>query len=112
MAKSNKEKLFRIAFLNHGKVYELFCTGVCTSTLLGFLEVSGLVFGETDSLVIDPTEEKMRDEFDGVEILHLPMHSVLRVEQVKKKGQAVIRDRESGEKVTPFPVQPGGRTRL
>jgi hypothetical protein len=111
MAKQDKEKLFRIAFLNHGKVYELFCSGVCTSNLLGFVEVSGLEFGEKDSLVVDPTEEKMRDEFDGVEILHLPMHSVLRVEQVRKKGQAVIRDRESGEKVTPFPIQPGSRTR-
>ncbi len=112
MAKPDKEKLFRVAFLNHGKVYELFCTDVCTSALLGFVEVSGLVFGEKDSLVIDPTEEKMLDEFDGVEVLHLPLHSVLRVEQVKKKGQAVIRDRESGEKVTPFPIQPGSRTRL
>jgi hypothetical protein len=111
MAKQDKEKLFRIAFLNHGKVYELFCSGVCTSNLLGFVEVSGLEFGEKDSLVVDPAEEKMRDEFDGVEILHLPMHSVLRVEQVRKKGQAVIRDRESGEKVTPFPIQPGSRTR-
>lgn len=111
MAKANKEKLYRVAFLNHGKVYELFCSGVCSSGLLGFVEVSGLVFGEKDSLVIDPTEEKMRDEFDGVEILHLPMHSVLRVEQVRKKGQAVIRDRESGEKVTPFPIPPGSRIR-
>ena len=107
MSKSDKKKLFRIAFLNHGKVYELFCRGVCTSSLLGFLEVSGLEFADGDSLVVDPTEERMRDEFDGVEILHLPMHSVLRVEQVKKKGAAVIRDRESGEKVTPFPAQPG-----
>ena len=111
MAKPNKEKLFRVAFLNQGKVYELFCTGVCTSDLLGFVEVSGLMLEGKDSLVVDPTEEKMRDEFDGVEVLHLPMHSVLRVEQVKKKGQAIIRDRESGEKVTPFPVQPGGRSR-
>lgn len=112
MSKPDKEKLFRIAFLNHGKVYELFCTGVCSSGLFGFVEVSGLEFEDTDSLVVDPTEEKMRDEFDEVEILHLPMHSVLRVEQVKKKGPAVIRDRESGEKVTPFPIQPGGRNRL
>lgn len=111
MSKTDKEKLFRVSFLNHGKVYELYCTGVCTSGLLGFVEVSGLVFGEKDSMVVDPTEEKMRDEFDGVELLHLPMHSVLRVEQVRKKGQAVIRDRESGEKVTPFPIQPGSRNR-
>jgi hypothetical protein len=111
MAKPDKEKLYRIAFLNHGKVYELFCTGVNTSHLLGFVEVTGLEFEEKDSLVVDPTEEKMRDEFDGVEVLHLPIHSVLRVEQVRKKGQAVIRDRESGEKVMPFPTQPGSRTR-
>lgn len=111
MSKADQEKLFRVAFLNHGKVYELYCTGVCSSGLLGFIEVSGLVFGETDSMVVDPTEEKMRDEFDGVELLHLPMHSVLRVEQVRKKGQAIIRDRESGEKVTPFPIQPGSRSR-
>jgi len=112
MSKADKEKLYRIAFLNHGKVYELFCSGVCTSGLLGFIEVSGLEFEDKASLVVDPTEEKMRDEFEGVEILHLPMHSVLRVEQVKKKGPAIIRDRESGEKVTPFPVQPGSRNRL
>lgn len=111
MSKPDKEKLFRIAFLNHGKVYELFCTDVCTSGLLGFVEASGLQFGEKDSMVVDPTEERLRDEFDGVETLHLPLHSVLRVEEVRKKGQAVIRDRESGEKVTPFPVQPGGRPR-
>jgi hypothetical protein len=111
MSKTSKEKLFRIAFLNHGKVYELYCSEVCTSGLLGFVEVSGLEFGDKDSLVIDPTEEKVRDEFEGVEILHLPMHSVLRVEQVRQKGTAVIRDRESGEKVTPFPIQPGSRNR-
>jgi len=112
MTRPDKEKLFRVAFLNHGKVYELFCTGVCSSGLLGFIEVSGLQLEEKDSLVVDPTEEKMRDEFEGVEVLHLPMHSVLRVEQVKNKGPAVIRDRESGEKVTPFPAQPGSRNRL
>ena len=112
MSRPDNEKLFRIAFLNHGKVYELFCAGVCTSGLLGFVEVSGLQFSDQDSVVVDPTEEKMRDEFEGVEILHLPLHSVLRVEQVVKKGPSVIRDRESGEKVTPFPVQPGGRHRV
>lgn len=112
MSKPDNEKLFRIAFLNHGKVYEIFCSGVCTSGLLGFIEVSGLEFEDKDSLVVDPTEEKMRDEFEDVEILHLPMHSVLRVEQVRKKGPAIIRDRESGEKVTPFPIQPGSRNRL
>ena len=101
-----EKQLYRIAFHNNGKVYELYCHSVVSSNLWGFIEVSGLVFGEGEGLVVDPTEEKMRDEFDGVEVLHLPMHNVMRVEQVRHKGQAVIRDRESGEKVTPFPISP------
>ena len=111
MTNSSKNTFFRVAFLNNGKVYELFCTGVNTSHLLGFVEFTGLQFEKKDSLVVDPTEEKMRDEFEGVEVLHLPMHSVLRVEQVLKKGQAVIRDRKSGEKIMPFPISPGGRNK-
>jgi len=106
-----KKQLYRIAFHNQGKVYELFCRGVCSSSLWGFVEVTGLVFGERDAVVVDPTEERMRDEFEGVEVLHLPMHSVVRVEEVKEKGQPVIRDRESGEKVTPFPISPPGKSR-
>jgi hypothetical protein len=111
MPGAGTDRLYKISFLNHGKVYELFCTNVSTSDLLGFVEATDLVFDSKDSVVVDPTEEKVRDEFEGVEVLHLPMHSVLRVEQVAKKGQAVIRDRESGEKVTPFPIQPGSRNR-
>jgi hypothetical protein len=103
------KKLFRVAFLHHGKVYELYCTGVVSSNLWGFVEISGMVFDSADALVVDPTEEKLRDEFENVSVLHVPMHSVLRVEEVRKRGQAVIRDRESGEKVTPFPLSPPGR---
>ena len=42
--------------------------------------------------------------------LHLPIQSVLRVEEVEKRGQCLIRDRKSGEKVTPFPVSPPNRS--
>lgn len=101
-----KDILYRVAFHNHGKVYELYCTGVTTSGLWGFLEISGMVFDSAESLVVDPSEERIREEFEDVEVLHVPLHGVLRVEQVRRKGQALIRDRESGEKVTPFPMTP------
>jgi len=103
------KKLFRVAFLHHGKVYELYCSAVTSSSLWGFVEISGMVFDDADKRVVDPTEEKLRAEFEDVNVLHVPMHSVLRVEEVRKRGQAVIRDRESGEKVTPFPLSPPGR---
>ena len=105
-----EKPLYKIIFLNHGKVYELFSEGVTSSGLFGFIEVSNLVFEAGDSLVVDPTEEKLRQEFENAKILHLPIQSVLRVEEVDKRGQCVIRDRKSGEKVTPFPISPPNRS--
>jgi hypothetical protein len=77
--------------------------------LWGFIEVSDLVFESGESLVVDPTEEKMRQEFADARVLHLPIQSVLRVEEVDKRGPCLIRDHESGEKVTPFPISPPAR---
>ena len=103
--------LYKIIFLNQGKVYELYSEGVTSSGLWGFIEVSDLVFETGEGLVVDPTEEKMRQEFAGAKVLHLPIQSVLRVEEVEKRGKCLIRDRESGEKVTPFPISPSKRSR-
>ena len=103
--------LYKIIFLNQGKVYELYSQGVSSSGLWGFIEVSDLVFETGEGLVVDPTEEKMRQEFETAKVLHLPIQSVLRVEEVEKRGQCLIRDRKSGEKVTPFPVSPPSRSR-
>ena len=105
-----KKRLYKIIFLNQGKVYELFSEGVASSGLWGFIEVSGLVFEEGEGLVVDPTEERMRQEFENASVLHLPIQSILRVEEVDKRGQCLIRDRESGEKVTPFPMTPPSRS--
>lgn len=106
----SKKSLFKIVFLNHGKVYELYAEGVVSSGLWGFIEVSGLVFETSDGIVVDPTEEKMRDEFAAATALHLPIQSVLRVEEVEQRGKCLIRDRQSGEKVTPFPMPPNSKT--
>src|SRR5210317_253760 len=105
-----EKRLYKIIFLNNGKVYELFSEGVTSSGLWGFIEVSDLVFESGEGLVVDPTEEKMRQEFENARVLHLPIQSVLRVEEVDKRGKCLIRDRESGEKVTPFPVSPSSRS--
>lgn len=101
MAKS----LYKITFLNQGKVYELYARHVSSSHLWGFTEVGELVFDVHDGMVVDPTEERLREEFSGTRVLHLPIQSIVRVEEVERKGQSMIRDAESGERVvTPFPL--------
>ena len=38
---------------------------------------------------------------------HLPMQSVVRVEEVEMRGSLAIREGSIGEKITPFPMPPG-----
>lgn len=106
----SKSTLYKVTFLNHGKVYELYARRVASGALWGFTEVGELVFDVHDGMVIDPTEERLRDEFGNTRVLHLPMQSIVRIEEVEKKGQSAIRDAATGEKVvTAFPLPPKPR---
>ena len=99
-------QIYRIIFLNQGKVYEIYAREVSSSGLYGFVEVGDLVFGETGGVVVDPSEEKLRDEFARVKRFHLPMHAVMRVDEVDKRGVCKIRDMDAGDTVMPFPLPP------
>ena len=96
--------IFRIMFVNQGKVYEVYARKVNHGELFGFIEVEELVFGERSSVVLDPSEERIKGEFAGVKRTFLPMHSVLRIDEVKKQGVSKITALESGANVTPFPM--------
>ena len=97
--------LYKVTFLNAGKVYELYARRVVSGALWGFTEVAELVFDVHDGVLIDPTEERLRDEFGSTRVLHLPMQSIVRIEEVERKGPAAIRDAATGEKVVmPFPL--------
>lgn len=109
MAQRASHKLYKVIFLSHGKVYELFARKVLSSELYGFVQVSDLSFGSSDSMLVDPAEEKLKEEFAKSRSLHLPMHSVVRIEEVEERGVAAIRDASSGEKITPFPTVPPQR---
>lgn len=54
--------LYKVTFLNHGKVYELYARHVGGSSLWGFTEVGELVFDLHEGLVVDPTEEHKKPE--------------------------------------------------
>ena len=106
----NSRVLYKVTFLNAGKVYELYASRVAASSLWGFTEVSDLVFDVNEGVVVDPSEERLREEFADTRVLHLPMQSVIRVEEVDRRGSLSIRDAGTGEKVvTPFPFPPKPR---
>jgi hypothetical protein len=96
--------IFRIMFVNQGKVYEIYARKVSHGDLFGFIEVEEVLFGERSSVVLDPSEERIKSEFEGVKRSFLPMHSVLRIDEVKKQGASKITAVEGGANVAQFPM--------
>ena len=95
--------IFKVMFVNQGKVYEVYARKVSHGALFGFIEVEELVFGERSSVVVDPAEERIKNEFQGVKRSFLPMHSVLRIDEVRKQGVSKISALE-GDNVSQFPM--------
>ena len=95
--------IFKVVFVNQGKVYEIYARKVSHGTLFGFIEVEELVFGERSAVVVDPTEEKVKSEFEGVKRTYVPMHSVVRIDEVRKEGISKISAFE-GSNIAQFPV--------
>lgn len=104
-----KTKLYRVSFHNQGQVYEVYARQVSHGGMPGFVEVEKLVFGERSSVVVDPSEEKLKSEFANVERFYVPLHSVIRIDEVSKEGTArIVGQAAEGSKVTPFPFYIGG----
>lgn len=96
--------IFKIMFVNQGKVYEIYARKVSHGSLFGFVEVEELVFGERSSVVLDPGEERVKSEFAGVKRTYLPLQSILRIDEVRKQGVSKIVAIEGGANVTAFPA--------
>lgn len=96
--------IYKVIFVNQGKVYEIYARHVSqTGALFGFVEVEELVFDARKSVVVDPSEERLQLEFAGVKKTYLPMHYVLRIDEVDKQGVSKITNADGGN-VAQFPM--------
>jgi hypothetical protein len=101
---SKKKMLYRVIFANQGKFYEVYATAVVQSSLFGFIEIEELVFGENASLVVDPSEERLKTEFQGVKRSYIPVHAISRIDEVEKEGPGkIVEMAKDGSNVTAFP---------
>ena len=90
IAKVPNKKLYRVRFLNEGRIFELYAREVGQGLLFGFVEIADLVWGSKSEVIIDPGEQGLRNEFNGVNRLHVPMHAMVRIDEVDKGGSAKI----------------------
>jgi hypothetical protein len=99
-----KQSVYKVIFANQGKVYEIYAKQVAQSNLFGFIEIGEFVFGEKSAVVIDPSEEKLKSEFKEVKRAYIPMHSIIRIDEVEKEGIAKILPMDGkSDQVVSFP---------
>jgi hypothetical protein len=94
--------IYRISFLSQGQIYEIYAKQVGQGALFGFVEVEELLFGERSKILIDSSEERLKTEFEGVRRTFIPLHSVVRIDEVEKAGRGRIT--ASDGTVASFPI--------
>jgi len=96
-------RVFRISFLNQGKVYEIYAKRIQQGELYGFVEVLDLLFEESSKLLVDPSTERLKTEFKGVDRTIIPINAIIRIDEVEKEGQGKIHEIGEKDNITPFP---------
>ena len=98
----NDDPIYRISFMNQGEVYEIYARNVGQGEMFAFIEVEELIFGERSQILIDSSEDRLKNEFKGVRRTFIPIHSIIRIDQVDRAGSGRIRNGEG--KVSTFPM--------
>lgn len=101
--------MYKVIFVNQNKVYEVYCKAIYQSEMYGFVEVEDYVFGERSQMIVDPAEEKLKTEFQGVARSYIPMHAIIRIDEVEKEGVGKISDSAGAGNVAMFPLPAGAR---
>jgi hypothetical protein len=96
-------RVFRVTFVNQGKVYEVYARRVVQGELYGFVEIQELLFEESSTVLVDPSTERLKTEFKGVSRTLVPIHAVVRIDEVEKEGQGKIHDLGDKSNVAVFP---------
>jgi len=104
-SKTPVKNIYRVHFSSHRKDYEVYCKSIVESDIFGFIEIEQLIFGETSTVVIDPSEESIKAEFSDVKCSLIPMHAITRIDIVEKEGVAKIvqHSNDSGSNISAFP---------
>ena len=82
--------LYKVVFHNQSKVYEIYAKQVYESDMMGFIQVEELIFDTSGGTIINPGETKLQSEFKEVKCTYIPIHSIIRIDEVKSQGNAKI----------------------
>lgn len=96
--------VFKVIFYNQNEIYEVYARDIYQSEMYGFIEMEELVFGDTNQLIVNPGEEKLKNEFAGVKRSFIPMQAVIRIDEVERGGEGKVREIQANDKIAQFPT--------
>lgn len=96
--------IYKVIFLNQNQVYEVYAREIYQSEMYGFIEVEEIIFGERSQMLVDPAEEKLKSEFAGVTRSYIPMHAIIRIDEVEKEGVGKVIETKGDNKIAAFPT--------
>ena len=91
------QPVYKVIFQNGSQVFEVFARAIYQSDMWGFIEVEEFVFGERSQIAVDPSEEKLKNEFNGVTRSYIPLQSIIRIDEVDKEGSVKVSDVKPSE---------------
>ncbi len=99
-----QESVYKVIFQNGSQVFEVFARQIYQSDMWGFIEVEEFVFGERSQVLVDPSEEKLKNEFKGVQRSYIPLQAIIRIDEVDKEGSVKVSQISSSDgNVASFP---------
>jgi len=101
----SNEPVYKVIFQNGNQLFEVFARQIYQSDMWGFIEVEEFVFGERSRILVDPGEEKLKNEFSGVRRSYIPVQAIVRIDEVDKEGSGKVTDATPLEgNVASFPL--------
>ncbi len=91
-----KKGIYKIVFVQLGEIYEVFAGAIYQSEMYGFVEIEDYMFDQNSQIVVDPSEEKLKAEFKGVNRSYIPVNCIMRIDEVDKRGNAKIKQNKNG----------------
>src|SRR3990167_8304805 len=105
MSQEPNSPLYRVIFAQDDQIYEVFGRGISDESLMGFLEVDELIFTNQDQeLGVDLSEERLQTEFMDVRRTYIPLHLILRVDEMVRSRPLKLKPASGASNVHVFPV--------
>ena len=93
--------IYKVIFYNQNNVFEIYAKNINPNKMLGFIELSDLIFANSSNLILNSVEEKMKAEFANVKKTYIPLNSIIRIDNVIKAEKIKIYKSDS---IIKFPL--------